>query len=95
MRIKVTPSVLEEWQTEERASWEDAHCPAEGHAFNILCRHKSILEIQSPQEAMLLIKEADYFGDTCGLDPTLIKSHQAIGRIGDKIKEALENKEIS
>lgn len=85
MKIKVTPSVLEEWRLSERASWEDHGSPEEGHAYNILSRHKSIIDIRSTKEAALLIKSADFQGDVSGLDPELVRTRQAIGRIGGKL----------
>ena len=87
MKIKVTPSVLEEWTTVEIASWEDHGSPDEGHAFCILSRYKSIIDIRSTKEAALLIKSAYFQGDATGLDPTLVSTHQAIGRIGDRLIE--------
>ena len=88
MKLSVTPSVLEEWRTSEIASWEDAKMPEEGHAFTILSRHKTLIEIQSLQEVALLIKSANFQGDTCGICDDLVKSHQAIQRIGDRLIEA-------
>lgn len=88
MKLKVTPSVLEEWVAAEIASWEDAKKPKEGHAFNILTRHKTLIEIRTLKEAALLIKSAHYIGDTTGIDPSLESKRRAIGRIEDKLIEA-------
>jgi hypothetical protein len=88
MKFKVTPSVLEEWQTAERASWEDANSPEEGHVYNVLCRHKTLIDVRSTKEAALLIKSADFIGDATGIDPELVSKRRAIDRIGDKLIEA-------
>lgn len=87
-QFRVTPSVLDEWMISEIGSWEDAHCPQDGHVYNILSRHKSVLEVRSLKEAALLIKSADYQGDTCGICDDLVRSHQAIGRIGKNLIDA-------
>lgn len=88
MQLKVTPSVLEEWYLSERASWEDADQPEEGHVYNILSRHKTLIAVRSTKEAALLIKSAYFIGDSTGIDPELVRTRDAIGRIGDKLIEA-------
>ena len=83
----ITKSVLEEWQAAEVGSWEDHHYPVEKHVYCILTRVKTRLQIKNEKEAAWLIHSAYYQGDTCGLDPTLIRSRAAIGRMGKKIAE--------
>lgn len=87
---RITPSVLDEWYFAETASWEDHHCPEEGHVRCVLERAKTALKILSYEEAVWLVHSAYFQGDTCGLDSTdraILLRRRAIGRYGEKIAE--------
>jgi len=81
----ITPSVLTEWQMAECGSWEDHGQPDADHVYCILHRAKTRIQIHNRDEAAWLIHSAYFQGDTCGLEPTMIRSRAAIGRLGEQI----------
>ena len=83
----ITKSVLEEWQSCETGSWEDHNRPVEGHIFCVLTRAKTRLKVDTNEEAAWLVHSAYYQGDTVGLDPGLVRTRAAIGRIGERIAD--------
>lgn len=82
---KITPSVLAEWQMAETGSYEDHGRPDASHVYCILTRSKSRLKIESEIKAAWLVHSAFYQGDISGLDPELVRTRAAIGRIGRQI----------
>jgi hypothetical protein len=84
LTIKVAPSVLSAWADDEYASYEDAGCPAEGHVYNVLSRHKGKLELLDQDEVRLVTKSAAYHGNVYAWDDR--KAYRkAVARIGEVI----------
>lgn len=58
IKIKASRNTIEEWQLCEEGRWEDEGRPCSGHAYNILNRHKTVIEVRDERERDELIDSA-------------------------------------
>ena len=101
-RLRSSASLIDRWTQIEYAAWEDSGCPdgesavdfsrVYGFACAILMRHKTVIEIRTPDEARALLASVDYWGEPGANDPTAWhpNSAAALRRLRPRLRVALE-----
>ena len=85
IKVPISHGTLWRWQDDERASWEDAGMPADGHVYTILGRAKTRVIVNDATELEWLIQSA-YDVSAWWDDRPAYRA--AVGRIRDRLADA-------
>lgn len=86
IKIKASANVIGFWQNSEQGSYEnlDGANTETPHVFEILTRHRTVIEIRNDAEALTVLESADYQGEG-GIWDEDHPTHRAIDEIANKI----------
>jgi len=93
----LNPDTLAAWAEDEHGSWEDHGGPAGTarylngtlHVREILGRAKTVLILETPEEARAVLRSAGYHGDPSAWGDDRTAYRLAVGRIAERLRGLL------